>query len=50
MKRGNFSKRILVSITGWKDSHWKNKLEEVEKFKIRRIALFLENFAKFNGI
>src|SRR3989344_7639558 len=46
MKRGNFSKRILVSITGWKDSHWKNKLEEVEKFKIRRIALFLEIFKK----
>lgn len=40
------SKRILVSITGYKEKDWKSKLEEIEKHKITRIALFLEMFRK----
>ncbi|MBU2634102.1 MAG: hypothetical protein KJ674_02555 [Nanoarchaeota archaeon] len=43
MKRG-FSDRLLVSITGWKDIHWENKLKEIDKFKLKKVALFLEIF------
>ncbi len=35
-------KRILVSITGKTPSDWKNKLKEIEKLKIEKVALFLE--------
>lgn len=41
-----FSKRLLVSITGRTSSDWKNKLLEIEKFKIKRVALFLEFYAE----
>ena len=40
------SKRILISITGRKPADWKNKLLEIEKRKIKRIALFLEFYTK----
>jgi len=38
------SSKILISITGSKENHWRNKLEEIDKLKISKIALFLENF------
>ena len=41
---GGFSKRILISITGKTDKHWQDQLKEIEKYKIRKIALFLEQF------
>ncbi len=43
-----FSKKnkILLSITGKKDSDWKNKILECEKIKIKKVALFLEMFTK----
>ncbi|NIO44758.1 MAG: hypothetical protein GTN36_04355 [Candidatus Aenigmarchaeota archaeon] len=44
-KQKDFSKRILVGITGHKDSHWKNKLKEINKLEISKIALFLERFS-----
>lgn len=34
--------RLLVSITGTKESDWKSKLKEIENKKIKKIALFLE--------
>jgi len=37
---------ILVSITGRVKKDWQSKLREVEKFGIRRIALFLEFYNK----
>lgn len=40
----DFNQRILVSITGFTDKHWRDKLKEVEKFKLGRVALFLERF------
>lgn len=40
----DFSKKILVGITGYTNKHWQDKLKEVEKFKIKKIALFLERF------
>ncbi|MCD6550303.1 hypothetical protein J7K24_02040, partial [bacterium] len=46
MRKKDFSKRILVSITGYKDYHWKNKLKEIERFKISKIGLFLERFER----
>ena len=46
MKQRDFSKRILVGITGYKDEHWENKLKEIDKFKIPQVALFLERFKK----
>ncbi len=36
--------KIFVGITGDKNIDWKNKLKEIEKFKISRVALFLEIF------
>ena len=45
MKR-DFSNRILVSITGKKEIDWKNKLKEINRLDIRKIALFLEMFNK----
>ena len=44
MGQKDFSKRILVGITGKKDIHWKNKLREIEKYGIHEVALFLECF------
>lgn len=40
------SNRILVSITGDKEKDWKSKLEEIKKYKIKKIALFIECFKK----
>lgn len=45
-KRKNFSKIITVGITGYKDKQWRDKLKEIEKFKISRASLFLERFTK----
>ncbi len=46
MKKSDFSKRILISITGYKNCHWQNKIEEINKRGISRVALFLERFTK----
>jgi hypothetical protein len=43
-KEEEISERILVSITGTKDRHWQNKIKEINKFNIERVALFLERF------
>ncbi len=40
----NFSKRILVGVTGNKNIHWQNHLKEIEEYKISKITLFLELF------
>lgn len=45
-KHKDFSKRLLVGITGREDRHWKGKLKEVEKYKLRKVALFMECFKK----
>lgn len=42
----SISKRVLISITGRTEVDWRNKLIEVEKFKIRKVALFLELYTK----
>lgn len=46
MKEKDFSKRILVGITGYKDEHWHGKLKEINGFKIKKVSLFLERFKK----
>ncbi len=46
MDKNKLDKLITVSITGNKDAHWKSKLAEIEKFKITRASLFLEQFSK----
>ena len=46
MVKRNFSKRILVGITGCRDRDWKSKLEEIDKFKLTKVNLFLERFKK----
>lgn len=38
----NFEDKILLGITGTKDSDWQNKLKGLNKLKIREAALFLE--------
>lgn len=38
----SISDKILISITGRKPSDWKNKLLEIKKIKLTRVALFLE--------
>lgn len=40
----DFSKRILVSITGRKEADWKAKLKDINKRNINQVALFLEYF------
>ena len=39
-----FEEKILVSITGTKDRHWQNKIKEIDKLNIEKVALFLECF------
>lgn len=46
MKQKDFSKRIIVGITGYKDIHWQSKLKEIKKYKIVEVALFLERFKR----
>lgn len=46
MNQKNLSARILVSITGNKDKDWQSKLTEIKKYKITKVALFLECFTK----
>ena len=46
VKNKNWQNRILVSITGSTDKDWQNKLKEIEQYKIKKIALFLEIFRK----
>lgn len=46
MKEKDFSKRILVGITGYKNEHWQDKLKELEKLKVSKVSLFLERFKK----
>lgn len=46
MNKKDFSKRILISITGNQNIHWQDKLKEIERYKIREVALFLECFEK----
>jgi len=42
----SFSKKIFVGITGYKDSHWKNKLKEIDEFGLKEVSLFFERFDK----
>jgi hypothetical protein len=46
MTKINFNKRILVSITGHTEKEWQDKLQEINNFKIKEIALFLEMLEK----
>ncbi len=46
MTKKDFSDRILVGITGSKERDWKNKLHDINKRKISKVALFLECFNK----
>lgn len=40
----NFEKRIFFGITGEKEKDWQDKLKDLDKFKIKEAALFLERF------
>ena len=46
MQKTKPSRVILVGVTGQKERDWRNKLGEIEKFKITEVALFLECFDK----
>ncbi|MEK7664848.1 MAG: hypothetical protein AAB361_01760 [Patescibacteria group bacterium] len=46
MDKINLSKKILVSITGSKEQEWQDKLKEINKLKLKEVALFLELFKK----
>ncbi len=43
-KTSSIGDKILVSITGMKDRHWKQKIKEINKLGIKKVALFLERF------
>lgn len=43
MTKKDFEEIMLVGLTGEGDD-WKNKLGEINKYKIKKIALFLERF------
>ena len=42
----NIADKIYVSITGRKEKQWKDKLKEIQKYKIDEVALFLEYYRK----
>ncbi|MFH1671724.1 MAG: hypothetical protein ABH889_03070 [Candidatus Portnoybacteria bacterium] len=42
----DFEKRILLSITGEGSLDWSLKLKEINKLKIKKVAVFLERFNK----
>jgi len=44
IKEKGFSKKILIGITGSKENHWRSKMEEIDKYKITEVSLFLERF------
>lgn len=44
MAKKDFSDKILFGITGWKENHWKSKLKEINKLKLTKVSLFLEQF------
>lgn len=44
MPKSHFENRILPGITGEKDKDWQNKLNDLTKLKIEKVALFLERF------
>jgi hypothetical protein len=46
MAKINFSKRILVSITGEEEKDWRDKLDEINALKIKEVSLFLELYGK----
>jgi len=43
----DFSEKLLVGITSKDDIHWPDQLEEIAKFKITEVSLFLEKLSKF---
>jgi hypothetical protein len=44
MAAGNWGKRILLGITGEKQSDWENKLKNISSLGITEAVLFLEKF------
>jgi hypothetical protein len=46
MKQKDLDKKILISITGRKKKEWRDKIKEINKRKITRIAVFLSAFPK----
>jgi len=46
MAKIDFSKRILVSITGKEEKDWRDKLDEINSLKIKEVSLFLELYGK----
>ena len=46
MKKDDFREKIYLSITGKKNIDWQNKLEEINRLKIKEAAVFLEFFGK----
>lgn len=44
MNNGRFSEKILLSITGEKNIDWQSKLNEINRLKIDKAAVFLERF------
>jgi len=46
MSKIDFSDKIYPSITGFTNSDWQSKLQEIEEFKITEVAVFLSLFDK----
>ncbi len=44
------NKKLLVSITGRNRKDWQNKIKEINKYRIKEVALFLEIFDKKNQV
>jgi len=39
-------KKLLVGLTGFRESHWKSKLREINELGLKEISLFLEQFRR----
>lgn len=44
MAKIDFEKRILLGLTGEKEKHWREKLKDINKLKMKEAALFIERF------
>ena len=44
MEKKSFSEKIFLSITGEKNIDWQSKLNEINRLKINKVAVFLERF------
>ncbi len=44
--KNNWDKRLILSLTGDSEKHWRDKINEINDLGLKKIALFLEYYKK----